>query len=68
MKPLMKISLVAASLLAITLSSSAQQNESFKVVKVQGEIHRVKTAFLDEAEAPVRILPIKPTRRLNTNL
>lgn len=43
MKPLMKISLVAASLLATTLSSSAQQNESFKVVKVQGEIHRVKT-------------------------
>lgn len=43
MKTISKISFLAVSVFAFALSANAQPSETYKVVKVQGEILRVKT-------------------------
>ena len=43
MKTFSKISILGALAISFTLSANAQQTETYKVVKVQGEILRVKT-------------------------
>ena len=43
MRTITKISCLAALAMAMPFSGNAQKAENYKVVKVQGEIHRVKT-------------------------